>query len=888
MSIRARTARILSAAAKVVATELQLAEPVCGIQNDLTSVNSASPHYNAENLSESDRSLNDSQINAANCAASQNYTSLNTESTHIDGIQIQQNLTSIPVSNSGPNNNPETLTENNGLNDNSEDNPEVNAESEFCPTPQNYTPLNNESNEYISLSIKHQKFHEAPDTLTSNLRTPRTSETNILKTMTANPNESETESEDDDDSVKDPNTRRKTETSTLKNRTAKPNESGTESEDDDDSIKDPNFESSSSSSSSSSDSSSSSSSSSSDEEIGREVLREIVATRNTEEVHEDLENNATNGKKCRKRLRNENEWNKNKIKRLRNSGKEYISSAKSKRVVSAKQVKESCGEKCQHQCSKKFDREQRLQLFNAYYSLENIDRKRDFLSKHMELITPKYRYVRAASNRRLNFAFYFRTSDGKKLRVCKKFFKNTLDINDRTVLTVRDKTLPSGVVSADGRGKHKNHKKISDNLKNDVRNHIQSIPRIESHYLRAQTSREFIDGRKTIADLYRDYKLACEAEGKATVNYHMYADIFNTEFNISFFIPKKDQCSLCFQYNTADEEGKENLKLQYDEHLKEKVLSRKDKEEDKAKVNQNFIVACFDMQAVLPIPKGDISIFYYKSKLNTMNLSVTEIGNDATWCYVWHEGEGGKGATEVGSCILKYLEEKASKCDSEELEIVLYSDNCGAQQKNRYLIALLMYAVQKYKIKAVTHKYLIVGHTQNEGDATHSVIEKQVTRALKSGPIFVPDQFVMLIRVAKKKGSPYFVKELSHDDFVDVKQLMADTGINFNVNTKGEQVFISNLRIVRVEKNQPFLFFYKMSYTESEEWKSVDVRGNAMVKKTTRRSESASTRLNTLPTLNKAYKSKLTINENKKKDLKFLLEKNFIPNYYKGFYESLF
>ncbi|CAH1102894.1 unnamed protein product [Psylliodes chrysocephalus] len=581
----------------------------------------------------------------------QNYTALNTESTHIDGIQ--QNLTSIPVSTSSLNNNPETLTENNGLNDNSV----INAESEFWPTPQNYTPLNNESNEYTSLSINHEKFQEASDTPISNLYTLRKTETNTLKNMTTNTNES-----------------------------------GTESEDDDDSVKDPNFKSSSSSSRSSSDSSSSSSSSS-DEEIGREVLREIVATRNTEELPEDLENNAANRKKSRKRMRIENEWNKNKIKRLRNAGKEYISSAKSKRVVAAKQVKEPCGEKCQHQCSKKFDREQRSQLFNAYYSLENIDRKRDFLSKHMELITPKYRYVRAASNRRLNFAFYFKTSEGKKLRVCKKFFKNTLDINDRTVLTVRDKTLLSGIVSADGRGKHKNHKKISVNLKNDVREHIQSIPRIESHYLRAQTSREFIDGSKTIAPTSIE-----------TTNLH-------------------DQCSLCFQYNTADEKGKENLKLQYDEHLKEKVLSRKDKEEDKAKV----------------------------------------------------------------------------------------------------------------------------------------------ARALKSGPIFVPDQFVMLIRVAKKKGSPYFVKELSHDDFVHVKQLMADTGINFNVNTKGEQVFISNLRIVRVEKNQPFLFFYKMSYTESEEWKSVDVRGNAIVKKTTRCSESASTRFNILPTLKKAYKSKLTINENKKK-----------------------
>lgn len=44
----------------------------------------------------------------------------------------------------------------------------------------------------------------------------------------------------------------------------------------------------------------------------------------------------------------------------------------------------------------------------------------------------------------------------------------------------------------------------------------------------------------------------------------------------------------------------------------------------------------------------------------------------------------------------------------------------------RYLIGAFMYAVQTFKIKRITHKYLIVGHTQNEGDTTHSVIEKQV------------------------------------------------------------------------------------------------------------------------------------------------------------------
>lgn len=144
--------------------------------------------------------------------------------------------------------------------------------------------------------------------------------------------------------------------------------------------------------------------------------------------------------------------------------------------------------------------------------------------------------------------------------------------------------------------------------KNDVRNHIKQIPRIESHYLRQQTSKEFIEGSKTIAELHRDYKSECEAEGKQYANYHMYADLFYNEFNISFFVPKNDQCSLCYQYNTASEEAKASLKDEYDEHLREKTLSRKEKDSDKAKVGKYFVVACFDMQAIFPVPKGDFHI----------------------------------------------------------------------------------------------------------------------------------------------------------------------------------------------------------------------------------------------------------------------------------------
>lgn len=77
----------------------------------------------------------------------------------------------------------------------------------------------------------------------------------------------------------------------------------------------------------------------------------------------------------------------------------------------------------------------------------------------MELIFPKYRYPKNEGHRRPNYALSFVSPDGVKKRVCKKFFKRVLDINDRTILTVRNKTNYCGIISEDGRGKYKNNKK---------------------------------------------------------------------------------------------------------------------------------------------------------------------------------------------------------------------------------------------------------------------------------------------------------------------------------------------------------------------------------------------------------------------------------------------
>lgn len=144
----------------------------------------------------------------------------------------------------------------------------------------------------------------------------------------------------------------------------------------------------------------------------------------------------------------------------------------------------------------------------------------------MTVIEPKYSYKKENSNRKPKHGFHL-TVDRNQIRVCKIFFKNTLGINDRSIRTVLEKLSDYGIVEPDKRGKHGYQIKVFDEVVQGIRSHIDSIPGIESHYLRQQTSWEYIDSGKNLSDLYRDYKDLCEVKGKPAGEIHIYCKIFN-------------------------------------------------------------------------------------------------------------------------------------------------------------------------------------------------------------------------------------------------------------------------------------------------------------------------------------------------------------------------
>lgn len=70
--------------------------------------------------------------------------------------------------------------------------------------------------------------------------------------------------------------------------------------------------------------------------------------------------------------------------------------------------------------------------------------------------------------------------------------------------------------------------------------------------------------------MHRHYFAGCSAANKPVANYDAYSRIFNTKFNIGFFLSKKDQCEQCKAYKNATGEEQTKLEEFFNEHQEEK------------------------------------------------------------------------------------------------------------------------------------------------------------------------------------------------------------------------------------------------------------------------------------------------------------------------------
>ena len=106
---------------------------------------------------------------------------------------------------------------------------------------------------------------------------------------------------------------------------------------------------------------------------------------------------------------------------------------------------------------------------------------------------------------------------------------------------------------------------------------------------------------------------------------------------------------------------------------------------DKAKVKDDATMAAavLDLQEVLPTPKSNQSLFYYKRKLNIYNLTMMDSRRGQGHCYVWCEKDGLRGSNEIGSCVYHYLESLQKEGVK---KVVLFSDASGGQNRKKKML----------------------------------------------------------------------------------------------------------------------------------------------------------------------------------------------------------
>lgn len=106
----------------------------------------------------------------------------------------------------------------------------------------------------------------------------------------------------------------------------------------------------------------------------------------------------------------------------------------------------------------------------------------------------------------------------------------------------------------------------------------------------------------------------------------------------------------------------------------------------RAKTDPKFACLTYDLEKTLPLPRIPTNIVFYKRQLWVYNAGIHVGSNDQGYCNIWVEGEAGRGALEVGSCLIKFIKNHVR--DGVE-KLVLWSDCCGGQNRNIKIVLML-------------------------------------------------------------------------------------------------------------------------------------------------------------------------------------------------------
>lgn len=525
-------------------------------------------------------------------------------------------------------------------------------------------------------------------------------------------------------------------------------------------------------------------------------------------------------------------------------------------------VQVSC--KCSFDC-RKISHQRRCDLFKQFYA-QNGKIQGTYLMGLIHLSKIKRRrhgtYEEPQqSKRQLTINYTLPNDDSEFVRVCKKTFAETFAVTNKRLDILIGKKKLGETCYVDKRTNHKKSR-YSPQDKNLVKAHINSIPRDESHYSRAKSSKQYLSPDLNINRLYKAFK---QRHPDSIVTYKFYRSVFISEFpGLSFHRPRVDTCNVCdklhceIRANTPSR-GSANTKLEL-HHRKAEKAQELLKKQLATSQEPGSDVCCLtmDLEQVLFVPTLTHSDMFYLSQLSCYNfgIHVGDIGKG--YMFLWHEGVSGRGANEVASCLLHLL----NKGLTYKRNLIIWSDNCAGQNKNKIILFTLIFLVSNGVFDSIEQRFLVSGHSFMPCDRDFALIEKRkrVVNAI------VPNDLILIIESAKYTP-PFEVINMTNIGFWDIKK-----AANAFLNTT--QLKISKAVAIRIDKDNPTVVKSSEAFCDLAGWKETNILKKGQ----------------TLDGLRKIELNKLVaeskVSANKKRSLQSMME--FIQKEeHKAFYRTL-
>lgn len=207
----------------------------------------------------------------------------------------------------------------------------------------------------------------------------------------------------------------------------------------------------------------------------------------------------------RRKVAKPSEWKKFSSKRKRNEGKEYVS-VRSGKTIEARKVGEPCG--CKSKCFDLVTMPVIKEVFDDFWAIGEYNLQNEYLSKLMssKIVKRRRKPVEQAEKFRRHSVAYNIIYKNEAIPVCKTAFHRIFGLGAGRFRHVQNKEAKTGVVEKDRRGTVTHARKIPTEAVDVIREHINTLPAVSSHYCRAKSKeRKYLTPDLTVPKLYALY-----------------------------------------------------------------------------------------------------------------------------------------------------------------------------------------------------------------------------------------------------------------------------------------------------------------------------------------------------------------------------------------------